>query len=216
MTLEILALGGSAFLIGLTGAMSPGPLLTVTVAETIRRGRRSALTLMVGHAALEAVLMVGFAFGLQYVLRQPTVVTVVGLIGGVVLVWMGGSLLWGAVRGTLALDLEGEEPASKLGPVLRGITVSLSNPYWTLWWATIGVTLALKGLELGPWGVVAFFVGHELADITWYGIVILAVSAGRHLLSGRVYRVVMGVLASALVALGVSFLAASLRGPIAL
>ena len=53
-TIQALALGGSAFLIGLTGAMSPGPYLTVTITRTVTKGPRSAALMLVGHALLEA------------------------------------------------------------------------------------------------------------------------------------------------------------------
>ena len=195
----------AAFVIGLSGAMSPGPYLTVTIARTLREGRLAAMLMLVGHALLEAVLLIGFAFGLASILKLPTVATVMSVVGGVVLLWMGGSLLWGAWRGTVVADLNAAENPTRLGPVAHGAIVSLSNPYWTLWWATIGITLAIKGLEFGPIGVAAFFVGHELADLAWYSIVIFAVAAGKHLLSDRVYRVVMAALACFLLYLGATF-----------
>ena len=76
-----LALGGQAFLVGLSGAMSPGPYLTVTIARTMQRGPFSAALMLVGHAALEAVLILGFAFGLQRVLARPSVLAVLALLG---------------------------------------------------------------------------------------------------------------------------------------
>ena len=204
-----LQLAVAAFVIGLTGAMSPGPYLTVTIARTISDGRRSAFLMLVGHALLEAALLVGFAFGLQQLLAQPTVNRIMAVAGGAVLLWMGATLLLGVARGTITADLRAAEETSKaggVGPVARGALVSLSNPYWTLWWATIGVTLASQGLAYGPVGVAAFFIGHELADIAWYSAVILAVSSGRHLISDRAYRVIMGVLAGILLYIGLRFL----------
>lgn len=203
-------LGVAAFVIGLSGAMSPGPYLTVTIARTLREGRLAALLMLVGHAILEAALLVGFAFGLASVLKLPTVSAVMSVVGGAVLLWMGGSLLWGVWRGTVVADLSASESTSRVGPVAHGALVSLSNPYWTLWWATIGITLAIKGLEFGPVGVLAFFVGHEIADIAWYSVVIFAVSAGRHLLSDRIYRGVMAVLACFLLYLGATFVLGTL------
>lgn len=205
-----LELGLAAFVIGLSGAMSPGPYLTVTIARTLRSGRLSALLMLVGHALLEAALLVGFAFGLASLLKLPTVARVTSVVGGGVLIWMGASLVWGAWRGTISADLHAAEDTTRLGPVAQGAIVSLSNPYWTLWWATIGITLAMRGLAFGPVGVLAFFVGHELADLAWYSVVILAVSSGRHLLSDRVYRVIMGVLGAFLVYLGGTFLLSAL------
>lgn len=208
---QALALGVAAFAVGLSGAMSPGPYLTVTITRTLRSGRLSALLMLVGHALLEGTLLLGFAFGLQHFLARPQVGTVLALAGGVVLVWMGASLLKGATTGSIAADLESAEEPSGIGPVAEGALVSISNPYWTLWWATIGVKLAADGLAIGPVGVLAFFVGHELADFAWYGFVIVAVSKGRELLTARVYRIVIGVLAVFLLALGASFLLEGIR-----
>ena len=203
-------LGVAAFVIGLSGAMSPGPYLTVTIARTLREGRAAAMRMLVGHALLEAALLVGFAFGLASLLKLPAVKTVMGVLGGAVLLWMGGNLLRGAWRGTVVADLKASDAPSRVGPVAHGALVSLSNPYWTLWWVTIGITLAIKGLEFGPLGILAFYAGHEFADLAWYAAVILAVSAGRHLLSDRVYRGVMAVLACFLLYLGVTFVVGSL------
>lgn len=202
---QLLALGGSAFAIGLTGAMAPGPYLTVTISRTIRRGKVSALLMLAGHAALEAVLLVGFAFGLQEFLRRQDVSAVLSLAGGLFLLWMGATSLIGAWKGTIVTDLDGTEVESRMGPVLQGAFVSLSNPYWTLWWVTVGAALAAKGLALGPLGILAFYIGHQLADLVWYAAVIGAVSSGKHLLSPRIYRVVIGGLAVFLLYLGVTF-----------
>lgn len=206
-----LQLGLSAFVVGLSGAMSPGSYLTVTITRTLRDGRLAAFLMLVGHALLEAILLVGFAFGLQEFLKRPTVMTVLALVGGGVLLWMGYGLLSGAIRGSILADLEtAEQPASSVGPVLHGALVSISNPYWTLWWATIGVKLAADGLAIGPAGVAAFFIGHQLADLAWYSFVIVAVSGGRGLLGPRVYRTVIGVLAVFLLYLGATFILGAL------
>lgn len=204
-----LSLGVAAFLVGLSGAMSPGSYLTVTIARTMQRGPVSAALMLVGHALLEATLLVGFAFGLQHLLRLPTVTLMLSVIGGGVLLWMGYGLLSGAIRGTITADLETAEEAGlsrhPLGAVAQGAIVSLSNPYWTLWWATIGVKLAADGLAIGPLGVFAFFVGHQLADISWYAFVIIAVHRGKEVLTPHVYRVIMGVLAVLLLYIGARF-----------
>ncbi|MDY0088101.1 MAG: LysE family transporter [Coriobacteriia bacterium] len=204
-----LTLGAQAFVVGLSGAMAPGPFLTVTISRTMQRGVISASLMLVGHALLEAALLVGFAFGLQRVLRLPSVTFALALLGGAVLLWMGANLLSGALRQTIAEDLIAVEaqavPASGLGAVTQGAIVSITNPWWTLWWATIGVKLATDGLAIGPIGVAAFFIGHQLADVSWYGFVIAVVHKGKGLLTPRVYTVIMGILGAALVYMGVRF-----------
>lgn len=205
--LGALALGANAFLVGLSGAMAPGPYLTVTIERTLRQGRLSALLMLVGHAALEGALLIGFAFGLQRFLVRDDVAVVLAIAGGAVLLWMGQGLLRGAISGTIKLDTTlSETPREqRFGPIMHGAVVSASNPYWTLWWATIGVKLAADGLAIGPLGVAAFFIGHQLADVVWYSAVVTAVSAGKRLLSDVVYRSVIGACALFLLYLGAQF-----------
>ncbi|MDZ4167826.1 MAG: LysE family transporter [Coriobacteriia bacterium] len=203
--IDALALGGAAFVVALSGAMAPGPYLTVTITRTLTHGRLSAALMLVGHAALEGLLLVGFAFGLQRVLTSPNVARLLALAGGAVLLWMGWTLLRGALAGTISPEGDSPRAESKMGPILHGAAVSLSNPYWTLWWATIGVKLAADGLAIGPLGIAAFFLGHQLADVSWYGLVIFATHRGRTLLADRPYRVIIGVCALALLYLGARF-----------
>src|SRR5512133_628815 len=93
-----LTLGAQAFVVGLSGAMSPGSFLTVTIARTMQRGAFSAALMLVGHALLEGALLVGFAFGVHLLLGLPVVMLVLSAVGGGVLLWLGYGLVSGAVR----------------------------------------------------------------------------------------------------------------------
>jgi threonine/homoserine/homoserine lactone efflux protein len=210
---QALLLGLNAFIVGLSGAMAPGPYLTVTITRTLQQGRLSALLMLIGHAALEGLLLIGFAFGLQHFLVRDDVSLVLAIAGGAVLLWMGQGLLRGALTGRIKLRADSTQTGSpqRFGPILHGALVSVSNPYWTLWWATIGVKLAADGLAIGPIGVAAFFIGHQLADVVWYSAVVSAVSAGRRVLSDTVYRIAIAVCASFLLYLGVRFLLGAIQ-----
>jgi threonine/homoserine/homoserine lactone efflux protein len=84
--------------------------------------------------------------------------------------------------------------------------VSLSNPYWTLWWATLGVALVTKGLEFGLVGIVTFFLGHISSDFAWYTFVSYGVARGRGVISEKVYHAVLAICGWALLAFGLWFL----------
>jgi len=120
---------------------------------------------------------------------------------------MGSSLLWRVVKGKAKLDLHAAGERPRYGPVMDGIATSLSNPYFVIWWVTIGATLVLKALALGPVALAAFYIGHEGADFAWYGAVIAAVSGGRRFITQRVYSWLLGGLATAVLALGLYYLA---------
>ncbi|MBN1636251.1 MAG: LysE family transporter, partial [Deltaproteobacteria bacterium] len=55
---------GSSFVIALSGAMVPGPLLTVTISESARRGAMTGPLLIVGHGILELLLLIAIMMGL--------------------------------------------------------------------------------------------------------------------------------------------------------
>jgi len=188
--LELVKIFTAALGIAFSGAMVPGPLLTLTIAESARRGSGAGLLIVVGHAALELVLVVGFLFGLQRFLGNPVVVRAIGVIGGAFLLWMGFDMLRGYAR-RVALNPPNGGGKIRLGPFAEGIVVSLSNPYWTIWWVTIGLALAIYSLKYGLLGLSVFYVGHILGDFIWYGLVIVGVVSGRRFLSNEAYRTIL-------------------------
>ena len=79
----------TAFVIGLSGAMAPGSLLVVVVTETVRRGFWAGPVAVLGHAVIEAAMVILLALGLGRVLSYPSVLAAIGLAGGLMLLWFG-------------------------------------------------------------------------------------------------------------------------------
>jgi threonine/homoserine/homoserine lactone efflux protein len=89
--------------------------------------------------------------------------------------------------------------------VADGVITSISNPYWSFWWATIGLGYLVLSSGQGIAGVAFFFGGHILADAVWYLFVGMTVSAGRGRFTDRVYRGIVGVCAGFLFFFALSF-----------
>jgi len=196
----------TATVVGFSGAMMPGPLLTVTISESTRRGVRAGPLLMVGHSLLELSLIVALVLGLKKYLDNSMFIMTVGILGGLFLLWMGYGMLRDVWLDGVSLDLSQENRKPVMGPVMAGILVSLSNPYWTIWWATIGLNYITSAWVYGPVGLLSFYTGHILADFIWYGVVAVAVAKGRRLMSNRVYRGIIAVCGIFLVGLGIKFI----------
>lgn len=175
----------TSFVVALSGALMPGPLLTATVGEAGRRGFWAGPLLILGHGLLELALVLLLLAGVGGWLHRPHILGTVGLVGAGVLGWMGLSLLKAARTSRLSLQ-SGE--AGGLHPILAGALLSLANPYWLLWWLTIGLGYVLFAARFGLLGVALFFAGHILADFAWYSLVAAAVAQGRRFLSDTVYR----------------------------
>jgi threonine/homoserine/homoserine lactone efflux protein len=194
---ELTAIFASSFVIALSGAMMPGPLLTVTIGESTRHGTAAGPLLILGHALLEFALLVALMLGLKPFLQRDAVFTVIALVGAVILVWMA----LGMLRSLPGLTLAGKAGAGPRGRlVVRGVLMSLANPYWTLWWATIGLACVSQWGRLGWRGAGAFFLGHISGDLAWYTGVAAAVARGRRFMSDRAYRGLMAGCAACLVA----------------
>lgn len=206
-SLQAIFLG--SFVIGFSGAMMPGPMLTVTIREAARTGFWAGPLVVLGHGLLELSLVAGLVGGLGAVVSRPTFLGAVGLLGGAVLLWMAASMLWG-LR-TLSLSLEaGQERRRRGGPVLAGVVTSLSNPYWTLWWATVGLSYVTLTAGTGWRGPAVFFAGHILSDLVWYSLVAAVLHLGRRLLTDRVYRALVGACAVFLLYFGGLFVRSGL------
>jgi threonine/homoserine/homoserine lactone efflux protein len=179
----------SSFIIALSGALMPGPLLTVTISESARRGAAAGPLLILGHGLLELALVFALLAGLGPFLEREEVFVAIALAGGGILLWMALSMFRSLPA--LRLDLSsGQEKSRNL--VLAGIVFSLANPYWTIWWATIGLGYIMHSVKYGAAGVLFFYSGHILADLAWYAFVSLGIARGRTFLSNRLYRRLIG------------------------
>ncbi len=204
-----MGLGGlalSSFVIGLSGAVMPGPVLAVTITHTVRRGFWAGPLIVAGHGLIEVALLAGIVLGLGSIITKPLVSGGIGAVGGVVLLWMGLGMLRSLPGLSLREIMRGEGPQGR-HPVWDGLILSAANPYFVIWWATVGLglLLAASNSTWGLWGLAAFYFGHICADLAWYGLVSATVSKGRSWLSDNIYKWVVGVCAAALLIFAVYF-----------
>jgi threonine/homoserine/homoserine lactone efflux protein len=195
----------TSFLIGLSGALMPGPVLTVTISQVASRGFWAGPLIVLGHGILELSLVAAVAFGLGRFLTLGPVIGTIAIVGGIFLVYLGYDILR-SLKG-LSLSLQARAGGRKIvdHPVMAGILTSLSNPYWTIWWATIGLGYIALSRQLGRIGLASFFTGHILSDLLWYSFVALTLTLGRKVITDRLYRGVVGLCGLFLVGFGLYF-----------
>ncbi len=214
-----------SFLVALTGAMAPGPLLTYTIiksAKTRHRGYLVGFWVITGHALLEMVIIAFLLLGFSFVLQNKIVVRAIGVTGGLLLFWLGGTIIRDVLQGRIPTDFlrtakeedaagetssEAAEPDGGRGlenPVIGGALVSMANPYWWVWWATIGFAFMVQfGISFQEWPrLLAFFLGHEAGDLGWYLLVSTLSFYGLQHLNRRAYYTVLAVCASLMMLFG--------------
>ncbi len=206
---------GVALATGFSGAVVPGSLLAVVVRESVRAGWAAGPVMMIGHGLLELIAVILLITGLIAFARAPRVRGTIGIAGGLVLLYLSyQTLLISGETGAAALRSAGATQGTGGGwgrLVWLGALMSVANPYWWLWWATIGTAHAGWAVQRGKLGGGVYFSGHILSDVAWYSAVSVALGAGRSLLSPSILRGIYVVCAVFLVAIGTVFLAAGVR-----
>jgi threonine/homoserine/homoserine lactone efflux protein len=211
---------GNSFLVGLSGAMMPGPLLVVALARTPGCGARTGPIVIVGHAIVELITVAALSLGLAAIVgRQPAVARVIAVVGGMALLWMALTMLREIRRGVKAPEGAAKADNASAGVtalIKEGMIATVSNPYWFVWWATVGSALLVTSLKVGAIGAPVFYFGHILSDLVWYSTVTIVVWQGKNLFSGKRYHYLIGSCALFLIWLSGWFIYQGLTGAIQL
>lgn len=193
----------TGFTIGITGAMIPGPLTFFTVSETLKTDKFAGLKTILGHIAIEFILVLLIFFGFQNLFSSDIFLTIISIIGGLALAAMGVVLILNSKRMKMP-DKEGGPVFSK-GLFVGGMFFSAVSPGFLIWWATIGVSTVVKALLFGITGVILLALGHWLADILWYCLISYTVDKGKAYLNDNMYRGTVRFFSVLLVMLGLYF-----------
>ena len=196
----------TSFIVAISGALMPGPVLALTISSVAQRGFRAAPLIIAGHALLELALVIALVFGLSRFIDSDFIASIIGIVGGSVLIGIGVVTVVKGRHSTNPLSSPATYATRDHMLVVSGIVTSISNPFWFLWWATIGITYLLWSLKLGAAGVVTFFAGHTLGDFGLYALVGLVVTKGMRFINDSVYRWILIVCGVMLVGLGMYFL----------
>jgi threonine/homoserine/homoserine lactone efflux protein len=191
----------AAFLIGLTGALAPGPTLVATVNSSLKTGWLAGPKVAAGHALVEVFIFLLIVQGLAVAAQHYS--NIIAIAGGVALIAFG--LL--TMNGSRTASMISASKDKAGNPYAAGVLTSAANPYFWIWWLTIGSAFLLDGLQGGLILAGLFMIGHWAADFGWYTFVSVSLDKGRVILSEAFYRSVLAVCGGFLVLFGLYYLA---------
>ncbi len=195
----------SSLTVAFSGAMMPGPLLTYTIRQSLNNNPSAGFIIISGHALLEFLLIILIFSGFDLILQSTLVQILIGLIGGLLLVYMGADMIVSAYKNKVEISTDPTQSQTK-NMLFSGFLISAANPYFILWWAVIGLGFLIQAYKLfGLAGVAAFFFGHILADYIWYGAVSMITGKTGRFIKGTYYRLLIAFLGAVLVFFGGSF-----------
>lgn len=206
-------------ILSVPGVISPGTVSTAVVTAGARQGARVGLLVSTGHAAMEYLLVIGMALGFSRLMQMPAIEAFIALAGGLLMVFMGLSMLWGVWRGKLNLPAVDDQqpPIGTMGLVWLGVGATLGNPFWYGWWVSIGAPYVVQARQMG-WAIVLLMItGHISVDYIWNTFLAGVVGSGRRWMTNTVYRALLAAAGLFLIYIGLNFLlrAARLTGLLA-
>ena len=205
--MSLLAFYGFIIAISLSGVMSPGPL----TAFLIMRGKESpwaGIWITLGHALAEIPLILGLFFGLQPFFEIQGMRAGVSLAGGGVLLYLGSAIFRTSRSGP-----GGRSKVYRAGALTGGVLLTALNPYWILWWLTVGASIITRTSEFG-WlaGLSGMIFIHLLADAAWAVFITWSSSRGRRLIGDAGWRRIEQGCAWVMLGFGAFFFYDGLRG----
>ena len=201
-----------AMIVGFSGALSPGPMLTLVISSTAEKGFWTSFFIVVGHAVLELAVVAAFFLGLIRYLENPLVSKIIGIVGGVFLIYLGIDIIISVIRKKFRIDFRSILKQRTMNVkstgiiILKGILVSLMNPYWYIWWISIGAAFIIRSVKFDAGGVTAIFTGHISADFIWYLFIGFLISTGRRFFNHKIYNAILIVCSLFLFYLGIRFI----------
>jgi threonine/homoserine/homoserine lactone efflux protein len=209
------------FVISLSGVLQPGPV-TATAISMGARNKWAGALLAIGHGIIEFPLMILIILGLGSIFQKTATQVTIGIAGGSVLLYMAFSMFKSSsaqcstqpervvqpINATSNRQLKTQH--SKLNiqnsAVLAGIVLTASNPYFLIWWATVGLALATDATRFGLYAFALFAVVHWLVDLIWVTALSLAGFHGTTLLGPKSLTIILRICAAAMLFFGLFFL----------
>ena len=188
--------------VSISGVMSPGPLFTANLVYGLKEGAQSGIKMAFGHAIVELPLMILLGIGVFSLELFPEFRTLISIFGGIALFIFAGIQIK-----TIFSSKKIQIFNPKHGAIFTGITLSALNPFFIVWWITIGFKLISDAMLIWAFtGIFVVFILHIWMDFVWLGGVAFFASKGTKILSSRNYKILMIGLSGVLIYFGITFL----------
>jgi threonine/homoserine/homoserine lactone efflux protein len=190
--------------ISLTGSMMPGPMFAVTVVKSYRSPWAGTM-MALGHAVIEIPLILLIYFGFAHFFENSIAQLVLSIVGGGMIIWLSISLF--RARAEVA---HGEKDIS-YNAATAGIITSGLNPFFLLWWVTVGSLLIARMASYGTGGLIAFLFVHWSCDLLWLSLVSVLIYKTRALWGQRFQEGLFIVCSLILAGFGVWFIVSGIQ-----
>src|SRR5918993_1377851 len=183
-------------LISTSGVLSPGPLFLINLLYGTRYGSFVGLKIASGHAIVEFPLIIILSYSL-YTFSSFNVSDVVfkfiGTIGGIFILFFSILQIYSILRDKKFNQSQGitNTKFNIRNPILVGFIFTILNPFFLVWWFTIGSKLISDSvINFGILeGISIIFLSHIWMDYFWLWFTSFMINKGKSIIKEKVYRI---------------------------
>jgi threonine/homoserine/homoserine lactone efflux protein len=200
--MQFLEFSALVIIVSASGVMAPGPLFAANLVYGLKQGTKSGVKMAIGHTIVEFPLVILLGIGVFSLESFPEFRTVISIFGAITLFVFAAIQIKSLFRKNESINFN-----SKQGPLITGILLSVLNPFFIIWWLTIGFKLISDAMMIWAFaGILIVFVLHIWMDFAWLGVVSFLASKSKKIISNNIYKIFMGGLSIMLIYFGITFL----------
>jgi len=183
-------------LISTSGVMSPGPLFFVNLYYGSKYGPFNGLKIALGHTIVELPLIIFFFYGLDKfssLFLSEDVLKVIGTIGGTFMIFFSLLQIYSIKKNKFIESDNNESKSSIRSPLFIGVIFTALNPFFLIWWSTIGLKLVSDSINFFGFyeGITILFFSHIWMDYFWLGATSFMAFKGRSIIKEKYYTVIL-------------------------
>ena len=212
-SMTLVEMGLQIILVSVSGVFSPGPLLFANLALSKYGGFWSGIKIAVGHTIIELPLII--LLSLPFVVLFPINLTfsttkIITFIAGAFLIVFGILYVVRTIR-TRGSPNSAINTSRIENPYLAGIMFTSLNPFFIVWWTTVGVKLISDSISLlgHPAGIAFLFFAHIWMDYAWLGLSSYLASRGFNIIRSEYHKYITILLTVPLFYYGIYFILGS-------
>jgi len=190
-----------------SGALAPGPLFFGLLMHGSKEGARAGFSYAVGHTLVEFPLVLALSLGLLAAANQPAIKGVIGVVGGLGLIGFGTLQIYDTIKSKPEFGEAPKRSSVPASSLILGLALTGLNPYFILWWLTIGSVLIVQALAFAAIiGVLIMYISHVWMDYAYLTAIAHLGKRGKNLIGSRYYKLVLIAFGLILIYYGSTFL----------
>lgn len=170
----------SGALLGLAAGISPGPLLTLVISETLKHSRKEGIIIASAPVLTDVPIILLSVFILKNLSGFNFVLGSISILGALFIAYLAYESF--TIKG-IELNLQN----NKIQSLGKGIITNILSPHPYLFWMTVGAPAILKAFRINPMSGLLFILGFYLFLVGSKIAVALIVDRSKKFLQSRTY-----------------------------